>query len=52
MKKVRAWVNMHLLQLDNIFKANPFSEINVKVQNGVPVDAKKIKDIQKKKDRS
>lgn len=52
MKMIKAWVNTHLLQLDNIFKANPFSEINVKVQNGVPVDAKKIKDIQKKKEKS
>lgn len=47
MRMVKAWVNKHLLKLNNLFKGNPFSEYNVKVQNGVPVDAKKIKDIEK-----
>lgn len=47
MKMVKAWVNNHLLRLNNKFKDNPFAEFNVKVQNGVPVDAKKIKDIKK-----
>lgn len=47
MRMVKAWVNKHLLKLNSLFKDNPFSEYNVKVQNGVPVDAKKIKDIEK-----
>ena len=47
MKMVRVWVNKHLLKLNNLFRDNPFSEYIVKVQNGVPVVAKKLKDIEK-----
>jgi len=47
LKMVKAWVNKHLLKLNNKFKNNPFSEFNVKVQNGVPVDAKKISNVEK-----
>jgi hypothetical protein len=42
---------MQLLKLNNTFMENPFSEYNVKVQNGIPVGAKKIKDIKKPKNK-
>ncbi|MBL7046499.1 MAG: hypothetical protein ISR95_02525 [Candidatus Marinimicrobia bacterium] len=52
MKMIKTWVNRHLLKLDHMFKEHPFSEINVKVQNGIPVDAKKIKEFQKPKNKA
>jgi len=48
---IKAWVNTHLLRLDTFIKANPFSIITVKVQNGVPVDIKKTGETRKKKKR-
>ncbi len=51
MKMIRARVNIHLLRLDRFIKANPFSVITVKVQNGVPVDIKKTGEILRKQNR-
>ncbi|MBC8191618.1 MAG: hypothetical protein H8E18_04510 [FCB group bacterium] len=49
MKIVKTTVNAKLLELGFEFAKNPFAEYKVKVQNGVPVNARKVKDFRKPK---
>ena len=49
MKKMNLLKHKSWDHLSNLFQNFPFSEFKVKVQNGVPVDAKKIKDKKKHK---
>jgi len=42
-------VNKHWSDLGDLFQNFPFSEFKVKVQNGIPVKAKKIKEKKKSK---
>jgi len=44
---VRAWVHKKLLQLSNTFQEDKYAEYNIRIQDGVPVGVKKLK--QKKK---
>jgi len=49
MKTIKTTVNTKLLELGFEFAKNPFAEYKVKVQNGVPVNARKVKDFRKPK---
>jgi len=49
LKTIKTDVNYKLIELHNEFTENPFSVYRVKVQDGVPVNAKKIRDIEKPK---
>ncbi len=49
MKTIKAIVSEKLLELGFEFAKNPFSEYKIKVQNGVPVNAIKLKNISKPK---